>query len=178
MDEVKMDEVKIDPNSPLAQKSLQLKMKKLRDGAPDLPTYATPGSSGMDLRADLSGMPEEIRKAGHLWLPGRVAYTYLIPCGFAMEIPPGYEAQVRSRSGLALKHQVVVMNAPGTVDSDYRGEMGVILCNFGLEGFKVMHGDRIAQMVIAKVEHPEVVITNELSETQRGAGGFGHTGNK
>lgn len=156
---------------------IEVKMKKLRDGAPAFPTYATPGSAGMDLRADLSGLLEPILSMG-LWFPGRVSYTYLVPCGFSMELPPGYEAQVRSRSGMALKNQVVVLNAPGTVDSDYRGEMGVILCNLGLEGFRVMHGDRIAQMVIAKVEQLQVVEAKELGATDRGAGGFGHTGVK
>lgn len=155
-----------------------VKMKKVREGAPDLPAYATPEAAGMDVRADLSGfLDEEIMRNG-LYLPGRVCYTYKVPCGFAMELPPGYEAQVRSRSGLALNNQVVVMNAPGTVDSDYRGEMCVILTNLGLEPFRVYHGDRIAQMVIARVERAEVVQVPELSTTDRGASGFGSSGVK
>lgn len=162
---------------------MEVKFKKLRDGAPDFPSYATPGSAGMDLRADLSGLGEPFFTNG-LWLPGNrdpqkpINYTYLVPCGFSMELPQGYEAQVRSRSGMALKNQVVVMNSPGTVDSDYRGEMGVILGNLGIEGFRIMHGDRIAQMVIARVEQLQIVEAKELSTTQRGAGGFGSTGTK
>lgn len=158
-------------------KPIEIKIKKLRAGAPDFPKYATPGAAGMDLRADLSGMDEYIQKNGILF-PPKVNYTYLVPTGFSMVLPPGYEAQVRSRSGLALKNQVVVLNAPGTVDSDYRGEVGVILTNFGHENFVVKHGDRIAQMVIAKVEQLPLVEVQELDATERGAGGFGHTGNK
>lgn len=130
-----------------------------------LPHYATEGSAGMDLCAAVEGdvqlMPSE---------------TKLIPTGFTIELPQGYEAQIRPRSGMALKFQVGIMNAPGTVDSDYRGEIKVLLTNFGKEPYSVKRGDRIAQMVIhrfTRVEWEEVEKTND---TARGAGGFGHTG--
>ena len=130
-----------------------------------LPTYATEQSAGMDLTAAL----EEAIEIG----PGE---RMLIPTGLTIELPEGYEAQVRPRSGLALKHGVTVLNSPGTVDADYRGEIGVILANLGQQEFTVERGMRIAQMVIAKHATVEWEIADELSETERGSGGFGSTG--
>jgi dUTP pyrophosphatase len=102
--------------------------------------------------------------------------TALIPTGFCLEIPAGYEGQVRPRSGLALEKRVTVLNSPGTIDSDYRGEVGVILINHGLEPFKVSRGDRIAQLVFCRVSRPALEETDDLGRTARGKGGFGHTG--
>jgi dUTP pyrophosphatase len=130
-----------------------------------LPTYMTPGAAGVDLRAALA---EPLRLA-----PGE---RRLIPTGIRVAIPPGYEGQVRPRSGLAIQHGVTLLNAPGTVDSDYRGEVGVVLANLGAEPFTVRRGDRIAQMVVAPVARAELVRTDALPETERGGGGFGHTG--
>jgi dUTP pyrophosphatase len=130
-----------------------------------LPRYETPGSAGMDLSAVLE---EEITIA-----PGGRA---LIPTGLAMELPAGFEAQIRARSGLAAKHGIALANGVGTIDSDYRGEIKVALINLGQEDFKVKDGDRIAQMVISRYERAELIKVEELSGTQRGAGGFGHTG--
>lgn len=149
----------------------KLKVLRLRPGAPEIPQYATPGSSGLDLRADFSytGM-DSFDLYPHDRL---IVYT-----GLAIEIPVNYEAQVRSRSGLALKHGIVVLNSPGTIDSDYRGEIQVILYNTTDEFFKISHGDRIAQLVIAPVKQLLVQEVKSLSNTIRGAGGFGHTGVK
>ncbi len=130
-----------------------------------LPAYETEGSAGMDLRADLS---EEV-----VLKPLERA---LIPTGLRIELPVGYEAQVRPRSGLAAKHGLTVLNSPGTIDADYRGEIKVILVNLSNENFTIKHGERIAQMVIAKHETATLVEVAELSQTQRGEGGFGHTG--
>ncbi|MBQ2076970.1 MAG: dUTP diphosphatase, partial [Bacteroidales bacterium] len=102
----------------------------------------------------------------------------LIPTGLFIELPEGYEAQIRPRSGLALKHGITVLNTPGTIDADYRGEIGVILINLSTEDFKIEHGERICQMVIARHEQAEWIQVEELNETERGAGGFGHTGKK
>lgn len=133
----------------------------------DLPRYATPLSAGMDLRANLDQAvilkPLERR---------------LIPTGLRMALPPGYEAQVRPRSGLALKKGITVLNTPGTIDADYRGEIGVILINLSSEDFVVEDGERIAQMVIARHEQPQLVQVDTLDETERGEGGFGHSGVK
>lgn len=132
-----------------------------------LPEYATPLSAGMDLRANLDNpvllKPMERR---------------LIPTGLFIALPAGYEAQVRPRSGLALKKGITVLNAPGTVDADYRGEIGVILINLSTEDFIVEDGERIAQMVIARHEQAGFVPVDVLDETERGAGGFGHSGRK
>ncbi len=130
-----------------------------------LPTYATEQSAGMDLTAAL----EEAIEIG----PGE---RMLIPTGLSIALPEGYEAQIRPRSGLALKHGVTVLNSPGTIDADYRGEIRVILANLGQEAFTVERGMRIAQMVIA--QHAKVTweVTDELNKTDRGAGGFGSTG--
>lgn len=130
-----------------------------------LPSYATPGSSGMDLHAGISG-PQVIR-------PGEAC---VIPTGFSIEIPPGYEAQVRPRSGLAIKHGIGILNSPGTIDSDYRGEVKIILTNFGRENFLVHRGDRIAQLVIMPVVRAAWDEVTSVEQTSRGSGGFGHTG--
>lgn len=135
-----------------------------RSGHP-LPQYATTASAGMDLRACLD---EPITLAP---LERR-----LIPTGLFIELPIGYEAQVRPRSGLALKHGLTVLNSPGTVDADYRGEIGIVLVNLSNEPFTIQHGERIAQMVIARHEQAEWVEVTALNETARGEGGFGHTG--
>jgi dUTP pyrophosphatase len=130
-----------------------------------LPFYATPGSAGLDL---LAAVDAEIELA-----PGaRMA----VPCGIAMELPLGVEAQVRPRSGLALNHGITCLNAPGTIDSDYRGEVKAILINHGDKPFKISRGAKIAQMVIARHEQAELIETEELSESARGTGGFGSTG--
>ena len=137
------------------------------DEAVPLPSYETDGAAGMDLRANLADRGTvEIA-------PGARA---LVSTGFAMEIPPGFEAQVRPRSGLALKHGVTVANAPGTIDSDYRGQVGVILINLGADPFTVSHGDRVAQMVFAAVARVAWDVDGVLGDTVRGAGGFGSTG--
>ena len=130
-----------------------------------LPQYATPLSAGMDLRANLEE-PISLEPMGRV----------LVPTGLFMSLPEGYEAQVRPRSGLAIKKGVTVLNSPGTIDADYRGEVKVILINLSDTDFVIKSGDRIAQLVIAKHEQPEVVEVQTLSETERGAGGFGHTG--
>lgn len=137
----------------------------INDSHHPLPTYATTQSAGMDLRADLDS-PIELQ-------PMQRA---LIPTGLRIALPPGYEAQVRPRSGLALKHGITVLNTPGTIDADYRGEIGIILVNLSNEPFVINDGDRIAQMVVARHERVEWVAVESLDETQRGAGGFGHTG--
>ena len=132
-----------------------------------LPEYATPQSAGMDIRANLD---EPITL--------NPLERKLIPTGLYMALPAGYEAQVRPRSGLAIKKGITVLNTPGTVDADYRGEVCVILINLSNEPFVVNDGERIAQIVIARHEQPELVEVDVLDETERGAGGFGHTGTK
>lgn len=132
-----------------------------------LPAYETRGSAGADVRANFGD-----RQAVSL-APGARA---LIPTGLRMEIPEGFEVQVRPRSGLALKHGVTLVNAPGTIDSDYRGELGVILLNTGTEVFEVSHGERVAQLVVAPVVQAGFAVVDALSDTARGAGGFGSTG--
>lgn len=130
-----------------------------------LPSYATTGSAGMDLYAAIDA-PLVID-------PGKVA---LVPTGIAIALPIGYEAQVRSRSGLAARNGIFALNAPGTIDSDYRGEVKVILANFGAEPFSIQRGDRIAQLVVAQYEVIQWQEVEQLDETTRGAGGFGSTG--
>ncbi|MBI4548062.1 MAG: dUTP diphosphatase [Ignavibacteriae bacterium] len=130
-----------------------------------LPAYATNGSSGMDMYAAVE--KETVVKPGE---------TVLLPSGFRIEVPQGYEAQVRPRSGLAIKHGIGILNSPGTIDSDYRGEVKIILTNFGKENFIVQRGDRIAQLVLAPVVRAEWVEVKEVQQTSRGAGGFGHSG--
>lgn len=140
------------------------------DASVALPSYATPGAAGADLRANL---PAAQRAEGVELLPGQRA---LIPTGLTLEIPQGWEVQIRARSGLALKHGIALPNAPGTIDCDYRGPLGVILINLGQEPFIVSHGDRIAQMIVAPA--PQAVFTEvaAVGDTARGAGGFGSTG--
>ena len=135
-----------------------------------LPRYKTAGAAGADICANL---PEASRDEGILILPGG---RVLVPTGLRVAIPEGYEMQLRPRSGLALGHGIVLPNSPGTIDSDYRGPLGVIVMNLGDAPFRVRHGDRIAQAVIAPVVRAEFVLTGALEETERGAGGFGSTG--
>ena len=132
-----------------------------------LPQYATPQSAGVDLRANIES-PIELRPMERR----------LVPTGLFMALPPGYEAQVRPRSGLAIKHGITVLNTPGTIDADYRGEVCVILVNLSDEPFLIADGERIAQMVIARHEQADWEEVEVLSETERGAGGFGHSGRK
>jgi len=143
------------------------KLKLRRTGAVEvpLPAYQTPGSAGLDLCAAL---PEAVRIA-----PGE---RRLIPTGLIFEIPPGYEGQVRPRSGLALKFGIGIVNSPGTIDSDFRGEVGVVLINHGQESYVVEPLSRIAQLVLAKVEQMQLELADVLTETSRGAGGYGSTG--
>jgi len=128
-----------------------------------VPTYQSIGSSGMDLRSKIDTVIK----------PGCIE---LVPTGVYIELPDGYEAQIRPRSGLALKHKITVLNTPGTIDSDYRGEIKVILINFGDEDFMIKRGDRIAQMVIAEYIKADVDIVDNISQSERGDGGFGSTG--
>ncbi|MBU1100648.1 MAG: dUTP diphosphatase [Bacteroidetes bacterium] len=147
--------------------NLQVKIKRISEEYNDieLPKYETEGSSGLDLRAALA--EPVILKSGQV---------KLIPTNLSVEIPAGYEIQVRPRSGLAAKHGIGVLNSPGTIDSDYRGEVKIILFNFGENDFEIKRGERIAQMVLAKVYRMELELVNELNDSERGAGGFGHTG--
>ena len=146
---------------------IMIKVQVINRGHHPLPTYATPQSAGMDLRANIDESivlhPMERR---------------LIPTGLYMALPAGYEAQVRPRSGLALKHGITVLNTPGTIDADYRGEIMVLLINFSNQDFVVNDGERIAQMVIAKHENADFIEVETLDETERGEGGYGHTGVK
>ena len=144
-----------------------LKIKVINKGHQPLPRYATLQSAGMDLRANLDE-PIVLRPLERC----------LVPTGLYIALPEGYEAQVRPRSGLALKHGITVLNTPGTIDADYRGEVGVLLINLSQEDFVIEDGERIAQMVIARHEQGEFVVVEELDETERGAGGYGHTGVK
>ena len=130
-----------------------------------MPAYESAGSSGMDIRACV--------EAPLLLNPGEIK---LVPTGLAISIPRGYEAQIRPRSGLALNHGIGMVNSPGTIDSDYRGEVGIILVNWGDRPFTIRRGDRIAQMVISKVCRATILQTDKLDSTQRGEGGFGHSG--
>ncbi|MBI1804335.1 MAG: dUTP diphosphatase [Ignavibacteriae bacterium] len=150
-----------------SQRQIKIRIARIHHHEIDipLPSYSTTGSSGMDIYASVQ--EDRVVKPGE---------TVLIPTGFQMEIPSGYEAQIRPRSGLALKHGVGVLNSPGTIDSDYRGEVKIILKNFGKEEFTIRRGDRIAQLVICPVVRAEWEEVNIVEETSRGAGGFGHTG--
>ena len=130
-----------------------------------IPEYKTEGASGMDLKAYLS-QPVTLHPMERM----------LVPTGLYMELPPGYEAQARARSGLAIKHGIGLVNGIGTIDSDYRGELCIPLINWSSEDFVINDGDRIAQLVIARYEKVEVELTDSLEETERGEGGFGHTG--
>ena len=144
-----------------------LKVKVINNGSQPLPQYATQQSAGMDLRANISEPvtlnPLERR---------------LIPTGLHIALPVGYEAQIRPRSGLALKHGITVLNSPGTIDADYRGELMTLLINLSQEPFVINPGERIAQMVVARHEQVDFVVVDELDDTERGAGGYGHTGTK
>lgn len=142
-----------------------MKVKVINRSHHALPQYATTASAGMDLRANLDA-PVTL---GPL-------ERKLIPTGLYMALPEGYEAQIRPRSGLALKHGISLLNTPGTIDADYRGEIGIILANLSNEPFEVRDGERIAQMVIARYEHVEWEQAETLDDTERGGGGFGHTG--
>ena len=140
------------------------------DPAVALPERATPHSAGLDLRANLE---KDNRADGILLAPGE---RRLIPTGLKIDIPHGYEGQIRPRSGLAFKHGISILNSPGTIDSDYRGEVGILLINLGQKEFSIGHGDRIAQLVICKVESVTIVEAGTLSTTMRNEGGFGSTG--
>lgn len=144
-----------------------MKIKIVNKSKNELPQYATIASAGVDLRANIEE-PVTLKSRERV----------LIPTGLFMEIPVGYEAQVRPRSGLAFKHGITVLNSPGTIDADYRGEIKVILVNLSEEDFVIEHGERIAQMVIAAHEQAEWIEVEELEESSRGAGGFGSTGKK
>jgi dUTP pyrophosphatase len=145
---------------------MNIAFKRLPGGAGlPLPSYQTEGSAGMDLYA--------ATEADCTIAPGARGF---LPCGFSLAIPHGYEGQVRSRSGLALKHGIAVLNSPGTIDSDYRGELAVVLVNHGEVPFVVSRGMRIAQLVISKVEQAEWTEVDDLPATDRGHGGYGHTG--
>ncbi len=148
-------------------KKIKIKTKRISEEFNDipLPYYATEGSAGMDVRAAIDS--DIIIKSGEV---------KLVPTNLMVEIPIGYEIQVRPRSGLALKQGVGLLNSPGTIDSDYRGEVGIIMNNFSKEDFVVKRGNRIAQLVLSKVYQAELEETSELAESIRGNGGFGHTG--
>ena len=143
-----------------------MKVKVVNKSNNALPAYETKNSAGMDLRAYLPEGPVTLKPLQRA----------MIPTGLYIEIPEGYEGQVRPRSGLAIKHGITVLNTPGTIDADYRGELKQILINLSDEPFVINNGDRIAQIVFARCEQAEMVEVEELSETERGAGGFGHTG--
>ena len=148
---------------------IKIKVKRLSEDYLDvpLPHYATPGSAGMDIRAAI--------KEDVILKPGVVE---LIPTNISVEIPIGYEIQVRPRSGLAANHSIGILNSPGTIDSDYRGEVKIIIMNFGKEDFKISKGDRIAQLIVSKVYTAKIEEVKDLNSSHRGEGGFGHTGNK
>ena len=145
---------------------IEIKIKK-KQGCQDLPTprYMSEGSSGMDIYADVEG--EVVLNPGEI---------KLVSAGFYMSIPKGFEVQVRPRSGLAIKHGISIVNTPGTIDSDYRGLVGIILINHGKEPFIIKRADRIAQLVVNRVIQADMSVVEELDETARAHGGFGHTG--
>jgi len=146
--------------------AINLRIRR-KQGCEDIsmPQYMSEGASGMDICADVDG--EVILEPGEI---------KLISAGFYMSIPKGYEVQIRPRSGLAIKHGISIVNSPGTIDSDYRGLVGIILINQGKEPFAVKRGERIAQMVVQKVLQANIEVVDELDETARAHGGFGHTG--
>lgn len=144
-----------------------VEIKIVNKGGQQLPSYATQQSAGMDLRANIDA-PIVLHSLERK----------LIPTGLFMALPAGYEAQVRPRSGLAYKHGITVANAPGTIDADYRGELGVVLINLSPDDFTIQPGDRIAQMVIARYEQAKIKLVEQLDDTERGDGGYGHTGTK
>lgn len=142
-----------------------MKIKIVNRSKHALPEYATPLSAGMDLRANLENS-----------IVLKPMERKLIPTGLFIELPKGYEAQIRPRSGLAIKHGISLVNSPGTIDADYRGEIGIIMINLSNEDFEIKDGERICQMVIAQHETAEWIEVDELDTTERGSGGFGHTG--
>ena len=144
-----------------------MNIKIINKGHHPLPAYATSQSAGMDLRANID-------KSITIHPMERI----LIPTGLFMALPPGFEAQIRPRSGLALKHGITVLNSPGTIDADYRGEIMVLLINLSVDDFIINDGERIAQMIIAKHETIEFAVVDKLDETERGSAGYGHTGVK
>lgn len=147
--------------------AVMIKVRIINKGHHQLPEYATPQSAGMDLRANIEE-PIILKPMQRM----------LVSTGLFMALPAGYEAQVRPRSGLALKHGITVLNTPGTIDADYRGEVKVLLVNFSDTDFVINDGERIAQMVISKHETADFIEVEELDETERGTGGYGHTGVK
>jgi dUTP pyrophosphatase len=146
---------------------IEIKFKRLNKNLEHipLPSYATNGSAGMDIYAALEKPITIFRSA-----------IEMVPTNISVEIPDGYEIQVRPRSGLAAKHGIGILNSPGTIDSDYRGEIKIIIVNFGKEDFIIQPAERIAQLVVSKVYTAKIIETNELNNTPRGEGGFGHTG--
>ena len=144
-----------------------MEIKVINKGRQPLPAYATPLSAGLDLRANIDQS-----------IVLKPMERQLIGTGLYMALPAGYEAQVRPRIGLALKHGITVLNTPGTIDADYRGEVKVLLVNLSNEPFTINEGERIAQLVVAKHEHAEFVVVEQLDDTERGDGGYGHTGVK
>lgn len=144
-----------------------MKVKVVNQSKHELPHYATELSAGLDLRANLDA-PVELKPLARV----------LVPTGLFIELPAGYEAQIRPRSGLAFKHGITVLNSPGTIDADYRGEVKVLLINLSDSPFVINDGERVAQMVVARHEHISWQLADSLDETERGAGGFGHTGTK
>lgn len=146
---------------------MNIEVKIVNSSGHALPAYETTGAAGMDLRAVLETpiILEPMQRA-------------LVPTGLFIELPIGYEAQIRPRSGLAFKHGVTVLNSPGTIDADYRGEVKVLLVNLSAQPFTINHGERVAQLVVASHSHVQWVEVNELNDTVRGAGGFGSTGHK
>lgn len=151
----------------MAQQKL-LKIMVLAHGEGlSLPQYESAQAAGMDLRAAIEDGTDMVCEAGA---------RCLVPTGLAIALPYGFEGQVRPRSGLALKHGITVLNSPGTIDADYRGEIKVILINLGQDAFRIARGDRIAQLVIARVDQPQLEIVSALDETERSSGGFGSTG--
>lgn len=157
----------IPPRSKRTTQKPIMEVKIINRGHQPLPAYATEQSAGMDLRANLD---EPITL--------KPLQRTIVKTGLFMALPPGFEAQVRPRSGLALKHGITVLNSPGTIDADYRGELGVLLINLGDKDFVINDGERIAQMVIAKHETVQFTLVEELDDTERGTGGYGHTGVK
>lgn len=150
--------------------TLGIRRTELSDPSIPLPAYESEGAAGMDLRVNF---PPEVREEGVILAIGQRA---LLPTGLNFEIPKGYEVQIRPRSGLAFRHGIALVNAPGTIDSDYRGEVGILLINHGNEPLRINHGERIAQMVFATVARCEVIEIQTLTTTERGTGGFGSTG--
>ena len=151
---------------------LKLLWEDWADRSLGLPAYETPGSAGADIRANL--MPDD-RESGFTLDP---MHRAVVPTGLRVEIPVGFEMQIRPRSGLALKHGITLPNTPGTIDSDYRGPLGVALINLGAEPYTIRHGDRIAQMIVAPVIQVQFQVVDVLSDTARGVGGFGSTGKR